>query len=384
MSFISPHSHRRVKLLAVNCVFVALIFHSLLHLHQALVNLHQSWGPEPTVENLYQPAVWKPADSLGGSSSPPPSQSEFPCRRIPGADDVLVILKTGAMESHKKLPIHFKTTLRCIPHWRVFSDLEEDIEGYRVHDVLDEIDDGVKKSAEEFRLYDMIQQWHTRGRIPSAVDEVLYKQAWNLDKWKFLPMVKKALETRPNSKWYFFMEADTSLIWSNLLLYLSRLNPEEPHYIGELSICPLCRCPHSESGQLMIRQGAQSWIGNTELAYAGSGFIISNKALRMVVEEYTSNVPQYNELTRNEWAGDIVLAKAMKNQGIYPTRSFPILQRETPFTLDYTERHWCFPVVSYYHMTPDWIQAMWDYEQQWLAKKQAVSVPQAVENLNLD
>ncbi|KAF4539656.1 Glycosyltransferase family 31 [Lasiodiplodia theobromae] len=306
MSFMSPHSHRRVKLLAVNC-------------------------------------------------------SEFPCRHLPGADDVLVILKTSATESHKKLPIHFKTTLRCIPHWRVFSDLEEDIEGYRVHDVLDEIDDGVKTSAEEFRLYDMIQQWHTRGRIPSAVDEVLYKQAWNLEKWKFLPMVKKALQTRPDSKWYFFMEADTSLIWSNLLLYFSRLNPEQPHYIG-----------------------AQSWISNTELAHGGSGFIISNKALRMVVEEYTSNVPQYNELTRNEWAGDLVLARAMKNQGIYPTRSFPILQRETPFTLDYTERHWCFPVVSYHHMTPDWIQAMWDYEQQWLAKQQAVSVPQAVEKLDSD
>lgn len=135
-----------------------------------------------------------------------------------------------------------------------------------------------------------------------------------------------------------------------------------------------CRYERSESGPLTIRQGAQSSIGNTELAGAGSGFIISNKALRMVVEEYTSNIPQYNELTRNEWAGDLVLAKVMKSQGVYPTRSFPIPQCESPFTLDYTDRHWCFPLVSYHNMTPYWIQAMWDYEQQWLAKQQAVSL----------
>lgn len=236
MSLISPQSHRRVKLFAVNCVIVALIFHSLLHLHQALSHLHQLWGPEPAVQNLYQPAIWKSADSLGGSSPLPPSPSELACRRLPGADDVLVILKTGGIESHEKLPIHFKTTFRCVPHWIVFSDLEEDIEGHRVYDILDEIDEGVKSSAEEFRLYDKIQEWHARGRMPSAVNEALYKQAWDLDKWKFLPMVKKALQTRPNSKWYIFMEADTSLIWSNLLLYLSKLNPDEPHYIGELPL----------------------------------------------------------------------------------------------------------------------------------------------------
>lgn len=338
MSFRLPHSRRRAQLLAL---ITAPIFIFLLYLHQPL-------APEAAVEELY------PGHGLGGSSPPPPA-AELACRRLPGADDVLIVLKTGGTESHKKLPIHFKTTFRCIPHWIVFSDLEEDIEGHRVHDVLDEIDDSVKETVEEFRLYDKIQDWHAKGDMPSAVDEILRKQAWNLDKWKFLPLVKKALQTRPEAKWYYFMEADTFVVWSNLLLYLSQLNPDEALYLG-----------------------AQSWIGDTEFAHGGSGFIISSKALHMVVEEYTGHVPQYNELTRKEWAGDLVLAKAMKNQGIYPTRSFPILQGETPYTMDYTERHWCFPVVSYHHMSPQWIQTMWDYEQEWLAKEKATPSPDSL------
>lgn len=215
MSFRLPHSRRRAQLLAL---ITAPIFIFLLH-------LHQPWAPEAAVEELY------PGHGLGGSSPPPPA-AELACRRLPGADDVLIVLKTGGTESHKKLPIHFKTTFRCIPHWIVFSDLEEDIEGHRVHDVLDEIDDSVKQTVEEFRLYDKIQDWHAKGDMPSAVDEILRKQAWNLDKWKFLPLVKKALQTRPEAKWYYFMEADTFVVWSNLLLYLSQLNPDEALYLG--------------------------------------------------------------------------------------------------------------------------------------------------------
>ncbi|KAK7508972.1 hypothetical protein IWZ03DRAFT_390978 [Phyllosticta citriasiana] len=337
MSFVSLASRRRAELLAV---IAALIFIPLLY-------LHQSWIPEAAVSHLYPIPGEDLAHGPDGNSSPL-FAPELACRHLPGAEDVLVILKTGSTVSHKKLPIHFNTTFRCIPHWIVFSDLEEDVAGHHVHDVLDEIDDSVKNTAAEFHLYHQIQEWHAEEITPTAINETLRKQAWDLDKWKFLPLVKKALRTRPEAKWYFFMEADSFLMWSNLLLYLSQLNTDESLYLG-----------------------AQAWISDTEFAHGGSGFVISNRALRTVVEEYTARVSYYNELTRNEWAGDGVLAKAMKNRGIHLTRAFPIVQGETPYTLDYTERHCCYPVVSYHHMSPEWIQTMWDYEQEWLAKEKA-------------
>ena len=48
------------------------------------------------------------------------------CRNVPGADNVLVMLKTGATEIYEKLPTHFVTLFKCTPHYMIFSDLAQD------------------------------------------------------------------------------------------------------------------------------------------------------------------------------------------------------------------------------------------------------------------
>src|ERR1700712_5059273 len=57
------------------------------------------------------------------------------CPRSKLADDILVVLRTGATESLEKVPVHFRTTLQCVPHVVVYSDMDEEIEGHAVHDV---------------------------------------------------------------------------------------------------------------------------------------------------------------------------------------------------------------------------------------------------------
>ncbi|KAF2084837.1 glycosyltransferase family 31 protein [Saccharata proteae CBS 121410] len=280
-------------------------------------------------------------------------QETLPCRNLPGADEILLSLKTGATEAHQKLPVHFKTTLRCAPHYVLFSDLEESIQGELVHDALDEIDEDIKNTHPDFQLYHQMRHWHAAGKEKKDLPkESLSKEAWDLDKWKFLPIAEKALKMRPQAKWFVFTEADTHVVWPNLLQWLAQLDPEKPYYMG-----------------------SQNWIGSTEFAHGGAGYIVSHVALERVVEEYTSKRSFYHELTASEWAGDAILAKAFINAGIPVTRAWPISQGESPSSLDYTARHWCFPVVSYHHIVPTEIKTMFEYEQKWLARYPRNDVP---------
>ena len=257
-----------------------------------------------------------------------------------------MILKTGATEIHRKLPIHFSTTFHCIKHYAIYSDMAEEINGHHVYDALDEVNEEIKCTNPDFELYRQAQEYRAKGE---GVAELLEregtsKKAWTLDKWKFLPLMDKALRMRPRSKWYVFIEADTYVVWSNLLEWLTKFNPEESLYIG-----------------------GESYMGSVEFAHGGTGFIVSNPALRMVTEERARNLQEWDKLTTERNAGDSLLAEVFKAVNISITRSWPILQGETPYTLDYTENHWCFPVASYHHMSSPWIKLMWNFEQSWIS-----------------
>ena len=60
---------------------------------------------------------------------PPPIDTVVPF--LPGLDNVFVILRTNATEAPSKLTVHFATTLHCIPHYAIYSDLAEEIAGTR-------------------------------------------------------------------------------------------------------------------------------------------------------------------------------------------------------------------------------------------------------------
>lgn len=164
---------------------------------------------------------------------------------LPGnaGSDVLLVMKTGATEAHAKLPIHFNTTLRCVPHYVLFSDVDEEIDGHHVHDTLDSVTESVKTAnADDFALYRLQHELHAQGvnlgKIIANSSEMRSK-AWVLDKWKFLPLMEKALAAAPgpHTKWFVFVEADTAFVWSNLLRWLKWFDPEKPWYIGLFLPC---------------------------------------------------------------------------------------------------------------------------------------------------
>ncbi|EEQ83323.1 hypothetical protein RJZ56_003752 [Blastomyces dermatitidis] len=282
----------------------------------------------------------------------PPEHAE--CPSIRGLDDIHVILKTGATEALAKLPVHPNTTLRCIPHFTIFSDYEEEISGLHIYDVLRGVNDTMKNTRPEFKLYTSLQE---SGREVLSTWNVTDDEStprgkpnnpgWVLDKWKFLPMMHETLQVRADANWYVFMEADTYIIWPNLLAWLRQFDADKPYYLG----CPV-------------------QLYNNVFAHGGSGFVLSRAALKRVTEFHSTRVEEWDEFTAREWAGDYVLGKALMDGGIGLHWSWPMLQGSTPWSLDYMSKRydnfpWCYPPVTYHHMTPDDIRAIWDFERNW-------------------
>lgn len=52
------------------------------------------------------------------------------------ADKIVVSVKTGASEAATKAAAQLKTTLRCVKNVYLFSDLEQDIGEFHLHDAL--------------------------------------------------------------------------------------------------------------------------------------------------------------------------------------------------------------------------------------------------------
>ncbi|ORY68918.1 uncharacterized protein BCR38DRAFT_335455 [Pseudomassariella vexata] len=276
---------------------------------------------------------------------------------LQGLNDLFVILKTGANEAHKKLPPHFDTTLRCVPHYGIWSDMEEEIDGHHVLNALDEMDPNIVVSHADFEYYRRLQRngldaftaeelykWETAPNTPSGHDS----PGWRLDKWKFLPMADKAYRQRPEAKWFVFMECDTFFNWRNLVRWLSKFDASKSLYLGQ-----------------------EMRIGDSTFAYGGSGFVISNPAMKALVEHRAARMEFYDDYTGKHWAGDCVLGKALANAGVRLTWSRPTLFSETPFNMNFNDtfrrnKHiWCYYFTSYHPMDPTDIAAFYQFEQKW-------------------
>ncbi|KAK6076857.1 hypothetical protein SCUP234_06926 [Seiridium cupressi] len=300
-------------------------------------------------------------------TDPPASvdkETQLSCDSLQGLGDIFLILRTGASEALRRLPAHFNTTLRCLhsQNYGIWSDYEEYIGGHHVHDAFDEMDPEVIASHPDFAYYRRLKE---QGRSSFTVDELTGwatapnsaggrdTPGWKLDKWKFLPIADKAYRQQPNAKWYIFMEGDTYIHWANILHWLSHIDASKPYYMGQ-----------------------EMQIGDIVFAYGGSSFIISNSAMKTLVEYRATKPGVYEEFTGNHWAGDCVLGKAMLDAGIKLSWQYPNLFGGMPYDMDYNEtfgspqrRLWCYPTTTYHHVSPSDVEEIYHNEQKWNQEK---------------
>lgn len=299
-------------------------------------------------------------------------EPHLPCWSLPGANETLIVLRTGATELKDRFPVHLSTTLRCYQHYMLFSDHEEVFKGEQVNDALATVNPEILTQHPDFELHRRLKE---AGREVLLANELSGSESeaiqwtgkagnpgWKLDKWKFLPMVNQTLHEYPYMKWYVFVEADTYILWASLLEYLKVMDHTKPVYTG-----------------------SQMYIGDVVFAHGGSGFIVSQPAMRMVVDHYTSHKSELESFTDGHWAGDCVLGKAFRDAGVKFVDAWPIMQGDYPGTVAYakpdgrpiadpTKRVWCYPTVSYHHLSPDVVEDLWHFEQDWMADHRSVSL----------
>lgn len=340
MGLTSPLSRYRLYWRIIGAVFAFLLLQHVLCLHDTFIGGQTDDHLNP-IQKIFRP-------------------KSSQCAQLDGIEDIFVVLKTGANEAREKLPVHFATTLQCIPNYAVYSDLEETVAGHRIRDALDEVDPEIVASHPDFVYYQSLKDGGRAAFSAQEVEEWNHAQntmfgrdspGWRLDKWKFLPLAEKALKQKSDAKWYVFMETDTYIVWSQMLLWLSHFWEEYPYYMG-----------------------VQMQIGDDLFAYGGAGFVLSNTALRMVVKQYKLKKKYYDAITSDHWAGDCVLGMVAADANVQLQWSWPNLYGEKPNSMNFKddfagdEGHlWCHYVASYHHMTPADMLQFNEFETSWSA-----------------
>jgi Fringe-like len=293
---------------------------------------------------------WWNTDAFFGSQHKQPIYGYAPgisnrgaCTKWQGASDVVIVMKTGASEIEAKLPIHLSTTFKCAPNVMVFSDMAQQFEGLRIHDPLRHLATELDKTDPDLMYYMSLMERQRKG---NDIVKGNNTQAWALDRYKNIPMLRRAYETYPDAKWFVFMDADTALIWSNLLTWLSQMDSSEPRYIGSSVV-------------------GGKWQGrdNIRFAHGGTGYIISHAAAKIIAEETDEEQKKSFEITREDCCGDSALAKVLRTHGIVITPAFPNVNGQTLYHVDYGRDSLCFAPVTMHHMNAEEIKELVKYQE---------------------
>ena len=224
------------------------------------------------------------------SDTEPSVPTDGPCTNFPDTSDILLTMKTGASEVFSKVPTQLMTNLQCLPEYYIFSDMEQSIAGHKIYDSLDEVLQDVIFGNKDFNLY-FRQKSCAVDQQQCHAGHDLGGEGWALDKYKFVHLAEKTYRMRPNYKWYLFTEADTYVVWSNIVDWLKRLNPEKPLYFG-----------------------SRAFIANKPFAHGGSGYVMSHAAMRDMFEGKTGVANRYDDQAPKTCCGDGLFAEAVKNE----------------------------------------------------------------------
>jgi hypothetical protein len=276
------------------------------------------------------------------------------CSHLPSTNDLLIVVRTPASDLYTHLPAHFFTTLRCAP-FLLYSTVSQNIGPYTVYDSLANISDSRRAKHRDFELYDKLQAAQNAVQEMGALKE---DNDHNLDKWSIIPHVLSAYKMHPEKKWFVFIESDTYLSLPNMLRWLGHLDPDKP-----------------------IFAGAQVMIGDVELAHSGSGIVLSQAAVRDLATLSKTRTDAWEDMVGNSCCGDKILAEALKEANVTLHRSFPMIQGETPFSLDWSPKHWCRSAMTWHRMTPSTLDMLWQFEQDWVKKHSSNDVSANLETI---
>jgi hypothetical protein len=212
------------------------------------------------------------------------------CEGFPDTSRVLLVMKTGASESFGRVPTQLMTMMKCLPDYLIFSDMDQNIAGQQIHDSLSTVLPEAQEGNDDFNLYRR-QQWcrvdqdncNKRGN-PSS-------EGWKLDKYKNVHIAEKTYAMRPGYDWYLFVDADTYVLWPNLMQWIKKLDPTKKLYLGSVTL-----------------------INGFRFGHGGSGYLVSKAAMKEFVGKHPGVANEFDVRASHECCGDYIFALAMKNK----------------------------------------------------------------------
>jgi hypothetical protein len=260
---------------------------------------------------------------------------------------IVIVVKTGASEIFTKVPTQLLTFLSCAPNdLLIFSDHSSSIGVHRVHDSLSSVSHSITSNNSDFTLYNAQQASQARGEIVSEIQlrDGLKKaeEGWKLDKYKNIHTAQQAWDLKPKRDWYFFIDADTYIVWANFFLWLRRMDPKEPLYIG-----------------------SKVNIGTPPFAHGGSGYLLSRTAMmRLVGRDRVELAERYDLNTTVGCCGDQELGRTLVEKGIVVQNVRPVINGEKLRTMPFARKEWrCSPIATMHHMGSEEVNELWRFEQ---------------------
>jgi len=265
-----------------------------------------------------------------------PLKNSKACIIPQSSERVVVSVKTGASEAAEKISALMSSSLRCVESVFLFSDLEQDVGEYHLYDALDTVPASMLSNNVDFEFYTKQRELWQDGQDLTALKGVKSPTdpdklaAWSLDKYKFIRVLEKTWALKPDMDWYILIDADTYLVWSNLLMWLDTMDPTKKSYFGSEVV-----------------------IGSTRFAHGGSGIVLSNAIMKELV--LNGAAERWDTKTQDNCCGDLVLSLALQEYGTILQDAWPLMSGERPSTMPFgpgTPEYWCHPALSFHHLTP--------------------------------
>lgn len=261
------------------------------------------------------------------------SQAETPHRV--DANQLVVTIKTTALDAYAKLPSTLLLT-NTIYHetLNVVSDLQMDIGAFHVHDVLDRFDMNFMVSNPDLERYR--RQLHFAqgsidiGMLREADTEKEKEVMARLDKYKYLRMLERAWELKPDRSWYAFVDADTYLVRSNTLAWLGQFDPSEPMFFANPP------------------------------EYGTNMFVLSGQAMRALLVDREGVIRTWDSRIPGFRSGFDLLTSALSTElRLGFNRTWPGISGFHPATAPYGPGFWCEPIIAMDRVPAELASDMW-------------------------
>ncbi|KAJ3019605.1 UNVERIFIED_CONTAM: hypothetical protein HDU68_010592 [Siphonaria sp. JEL0065] len=182
-------------------------------------------------------------------------------------DNVAIVIHTGKQVIDKRMPMQMYTFLKEFKNLLIVADYEGEFMGEPVVDVLDGLYD---KTIERIAI--------AEGLKASRDSKVSGGSGWGGDGYKFIPGLQLVHEKFPDVDWYILIDDDVYLFLDPIMKQLSKLNPNDTHYLGKPYGMPVGACGETNP---------------PPFAHGGTGIFVSKAAMKKFLKVADNCIVSY-------------------------------------------------------------------------------------------